>query len=143
MPKIYLWCAVVLLAAITAGCGADKAVDTTVAVNGTDTKCDVADTSLSAGTIRFEFTNSAKLTNELYVLGDKGRVIKEVENILPGGKSHLDVSLKAGTYTLACKPGQTGDGIRQRITVTGVGGTAGAAGAKADRTIAVAAKEYA
>jgi iron uptake system component EfeO len=123
-------------------CGGNKA-DTTIAVTGTDTACKVADTSLPAGNIRFNLTNKGKKTTELYVLGDKDRIIDEIENITPGVTRPLDVNLKAGTYTLACKPGQVGDGIRQTITVTGEGGDTGAAAAKADRTIDVAATEYA
>jgi iron uptake system component EfeO len=124
-----------------AACGAKKA-DTTIAVTGTDTACTVADTSLSAGNIRFNLTNKGKKTTELYVLGAKDRIIDEVENVTPGVTRALDVNLKAGTYTLACKPGQVGDGIRQKITVTGAGGKTGAAAAKADRTIDVDATEY-
>ncbi|HVV36316.1 MAG TPA: cupredoxin domain-containing protein [Acidimicrobiales bacterium] len=139
MPKIF---AIAVLTLALVGCSAKKA-DTVVAVTGTDKACTAADTTLNAGTIRFQMTNKAKLTNELYVLGDKDRVIKEVENVLPGGTADLDVDLKAGTYTLNCKPGQTGDGFRQKFTVKGAGGTTGAVGAKADRTIDVTAREFA
>ena len=136
-----MWGAVALLAAMAAACGGSKA-DTTVAVTGTDTKCAVADTEVAAGNIRFNLTNEGKKTTELYVLGDKDRVIDEVENVSPGMTRALDVNLKAGSYTLACKPGQTGDGIRQTITVTGAGGETGAESAKADRKIDVDATEY-
>ena len=139
MPKIF--CIALLTLGLVA-CGGSKA-DTTVAVAGTDSACQVGDTTLPAGNIRFNLTNKGKLTTELYVLGEKDRIIDEVENITPGVTRALDVNLKAGTYTLACKPGQTGDGIRQKITVTGAGGKTGAAAAKADRTIDVDATEYA
>jgi iron uptake system component EfeO len=124
------------------GCGGSKA-DTTIAVTGTDTKCDVAKTELPAGNIRFNLTNKGKKTTELYVLGAKDRIIDEIENITPGVTRALDVNLKAGHYTLACKPGQVGDGIRQQIMVTGAGGATGAGAAKADRSIDVDATEYA
>jgi plastocyanin len=137
-----VWGAAALVVAAAGACGGNKA-DTTIAVTGTDAKCDVADTSLSAGNIRFNLTNEGKKTTELYVLGEKDRIIDEIENISPGMTRALDVNLKAGTYTLACKPGQTGEGIRQKITVTGAGGETGAAAAKADRVIDVDATEYA
>jgi uncharacterized cupredoxin-like copper-binding protein len=146
MPKIRLGllvAAVLPLAALTAACGDDAPADATVAVTGTDTKCEVADTSLSAGKIVFEFKNEGKKATELYVLGAEDRVIDEVENVLPGQTSPLDVDLKAGEYTLACKPGQTGDGIRQEITVTGAGGETDAEAAEAEREIHVEAREYA
>jgi plastocyanin len=142
MPKVRAWGAVVLVAALAGACGGSKA-DTTIAVTGTDAKCDVAKTSLAAGNIRFNLTNKGKKTTELYVLGEKDRIIDEVENVSPGMTRALDVNLKAGSYTLACKPGQTGDGIRQEITVTGAGGETGSAAAKADRAIDVDSTEYA
>ena len=46
----------------------------------------------------------------------------EVENIGPGTSRNLEVDLSEGSYEVACKPGQTGDGIRTEITVTGGGG---------------------
>ena len=39
-------------------------------------------------------------------------------------------TLSAGTYEVACKPGQTGDGIRTTVTVTGAGD--GAASGESD-----------
>ena len=56
----------------------------------------------------------------------------EVENIGPGTSRDFTVDLGAGTYEVACKPGQTGDGIRTEITVTGTATTVAAA----DRTVA-------
>ena len=140
MTKIFCIAALTLT---LVGCGPTKKADTTVAVAGTDSACTASETALKAGSIRFDFTNKAKLTNELYVLGSKDRVIKEFENVLPGNTGRIDVSLKAGTYTLSCKPGQTGEGFRQTITVTGSGGATGATTAKADRSLDVAATEYA
>ncbi|HUS20686.1 MAG TPA: cupredoxin domain-containing protein [Aeromicrobium sp.] len=139
MPKVF---AAVLLAAVLAACGSEAA-DTTVAVTGSDSKCDVADTSLKAGKIRFNLTNEGKLTTELYVLGEKDRIIGEVENVTPGVTRPLEANLKAGKYTLVCKPGQTGEGIRQPITVTGEGGETSAESAEAERKIEVEARDYA
>jgi plastocyanin len=138
MPKIFV---AVLLGTLLAACGSESA-DTTVAVTGTDSKCDVADTTLPAGKIRFNLTNKGKTTTELYVLGAKDRIIGEVENVTPGVTRPLEANLKAGDYTLVCKPGQTGDGIRQAITVSGEGGKTSAESAEAERKIEVEAREY-
>ncbi|MFD0574464.1 cupredoxin domain-containing protein [Kitasatospora gansuensis] len=46
-------------------------------------------------------------------------MVTEVENIGPGTSRDMPVKLTPGTYEIACKPGQTGDGIRKRITVQG------------------------
>ena len=55
----------------------------------------------------------------------------------------MDVDLAAGTYEVACKPGQTGDGIRQKITVTGAsgGGDVGARGGLRPRARAVGRRQ--
>ena len=138
MPKVL---AAVLLAAVLAACGSEDA-DTTVAVTDTGKECEVADTSLKAGKIRFNLTNEGDLTTELYVLGAKDRIIGEVENVTPGVTRPLEANLKAGKYTLVCKPGQSGEGNRQAITVTGEGGETSAESAKAEREIEVEAREY-
>jgi uncharacterized cupredoxin-like copper-binding protein len=112
-----------------------------VKVTSSATECRVADTSLAAGKLTFEVVNQGKDVTELYVFGPADRVLAEVENVGPGTSRRLSANLKAGTYTLACKPGQKGDGIRQSITVSGRGGGAGASSAH-DREIDVQAKEY-
>jgi uncharacterized cupredoxin-like copper-binding protein len=75
-------------------------------------------------------TNDGSKVTEVYVYAKSGdaftRVVSEVENIGPGTSRDLDVDLSAGTYEVACKPGQKGDGIRQKITVTGTGGSSDA-----------------
>ena len=100
-----------------AACAKAK-VDATVAVTGTDTACTPAAASVAAGRIEFTFTNSAAKTNELYVKrGDK--ILGEKEDVPPGASRSVAVTLKAGDYTLLCKPGQTGDGVSSPFTVTG------------------------
>jgi len=68
------------------------------------------------------------LVTEVYVYGEQDgaytRVISEVENIGPGTSRDMEVDLAGGTYEVACKPGQTGDGIRTQITVSGGDATA-------------------
>jgi uncharacterized cupredoxin-like copper-binding protein len=103
-----------------------------VAIAADEDRCDVARTDLDAGPVTFAVTNQGSSTTEVYVYGENDeeytRVIGEVENIGPGTSRNLDVDLAAGSYEVACKPGQTGDGIRTPITVTG-----GAGGETAER----------
>jgi iron uptake system component EfeO len=100
--------------------GADGA---TVAVEASDDACKVSDTELDAGPVTFEVTNKGSKVTEVYVYGEQGgeftKIISEVENIGPGTSRNLSVDLDGGTYEVACKPGQTGDGIRTKVTVTG------------------------
>lgn len=108
--------------------------DTAVTVAASDDTCELDRTDLQAGDVTFAVTNKGSSVTEVYVYGeDDGeftRVVSEVENIGPGTSQDLRATLAAGTYEVACKPGQTGDGIRTTVTVTGKG--AGAASSESD-----------
>jgi iron uptake system component EfeO len=115
---------VVALAALTtAACastdeGGSEASDT-IAVSSTDDACDVGATELPAGTHRFEVANAGSKVTEFYVYGEGDRVMAEVENVAPGLSRELLTELPAGEYEAVCKPGMVGNGIRQKLTVTG------------------------
>jgi len=81
--------------------------------------CDVAKTELEAGTHTFDVKNTGSSVTEFYVYAEGDRIMAEVENIGPGLSRKLIVELPAGKYEGACKPGMTGKGIRQAITITG------------------------
>ncbi|MFI6759035.1 iron uptake system protein EfeO [Micromonospora sp. NPDC050417] len=107
-----------------AGCGAkdDGGKDTAggaVAVKATDTACEVGSTTVGAGTVVFNVTNSGAKVTEFYVYAAGDRVMGEVENVVPGISRELRVELPAGTYETACKPGMIGKGIRGALTVSG------------------------
>jgi uncharacterized cupredoxin-like copper-binding protein len=140
-PRALALTALVLISGVLTSCSSSGG--DAVAVTSTATECGVADTSLGAGKLTFEVANKGKDVTELYMLGAKDRVLAEVENVGPGTSRRMQVNLKAGTYTLACKPGQKGDGIRQKITVSGGGGQEGASGRSThDREVEVQATEY-
>ncbi len=109
--------------ALAAGCSTEAA-DTTVAVTGRDDACELAETTLPAGNISFEFTNRADDVNELYVLRENDEIAAEVENVTTGTTRTLTADLVAGEYKVRCKPGQTGEGFTTEFQVTGEGGTA-------------------
>lgn len=91
-------------------------------VTSTDTTCDVSTNTAKAGSTTFAVTNSGSQTTEVYVYGKEGetfsKVIAEVEHVGPGTARDFTADLTAGTYEIACKPGETGDGIRSTLTVT-------------------------
>jgi iron uptake system component EfeO len=125
-PKILALVAVGALSGALAACsGGDK--DTPagggatgpIAVKANDTTCDVAKNTLNAGPHVFAITNSGAKVTEFYVYAAGDRVMGEVENITPGVARELRVELPAGTYQTACKPGLTGSGIRNALTVSG------------------------
>ena len=109
----------------------------TIAVTSTDDACDVGATELAAGTHHFEVTNKGSDVTEFYVYGDGEKVVAEVENIAPGLSRDLLAELPAGRYEAVCRPGMTGDGIRQTLTVTGK-----SAGLAEDASLARAGADY-
>ena len=107
---------------LTAGCAADAEAENAVkvAVTATDDRCELDRADLPGGSTTFVVTNRGCKVTEIYVYGQDGdaftKVISEVENIGPGTSRDLTVTLGGGTYEVACKPGQQGDGIRTKIT---------------------------
>ena len=105
-----------------AACSSSADSKDAIAVKSTDSKCVVAKTDLAAGPVTFRVTNGGSDVTEVYVYTQSDEIEGEVENIGPGTSRNLNVNLAAGSYEVACKPGQKGDGIRTPITVSGAGG---------------------
>lgn len=89
-----------------------------VAVTATDTECRVATTSLTPGTHAFEVDNTGSQVTEVYVFAPGDKIVSEKEDIGPGTTARFSAKLAAGSYQVACKPGQKGNGIRQTLTVS-------------------------
>ena len=135
-----------LLIGATAACGGgSSASDDPTLITASATSCGVAATSLPAGKHVFSVKNAGSQATEVYLYG-KGaggaydKVLGEVENVGPGISRKLTATLTGADVEIACKPGQQGDGIRTRITVTG--GTANTAAAY-DRAVVVTATDFA
>lgn len=93
-----------------------------IAVTSSDDSCEVAVTEAPSGVLQFTVTNTGSQVTEFYVLAEDGlRILSEVENIGPGLSRDLVVQVGPGSYTLACKPGMVGDGIRTAFAVTDSG----------------------
>ena len=119
-----------------------------VDVTAGDTTCEVAKTSFDPGKITFDVKNDGKDVTEVYVYakgsdGDFDKVVGEVENIAPGTSRDFPVTVSSGDYEVACKPGQTGNGIRTKITVSGTASAGDSDDAKYDREVEFSAKEFA
>ncbi|WP_406096649.1 iron uptake system protein EfeO [Kitasatospora purpeofusca] len=113
--------------AALAGCSQkkdDKAAADAVKVNATDTACEVSRTTFPAGHVSIDIANKGSKVTEVYVYAAGDKIVTERENIGPGTRATITAEIKAGTYEVACKPGMVGDGIRQKITVTGDGSAA-------------------
>jgi iron uptake system component EfeO len=100
--------------------GASAAAGGPITVRAADTTCDASAAEAPAGTITFNVTNGGNKVTEFYLYGAGDRIMGEVENIGPGLTRQLIVEVPdGGTYTISCKPGMVGDGIRAPFTVTG------------------------
>lgn len=115
---------VALMALVALGACSKDEGGTVVELTASDRACVADTTELAAGKTTFRIRNTGDQVTEVYIYASDERVVTERENIGPGTSADLIADLAAGTYELACKPGQTGDGIREEITVTGAGGTA-------------------
>ncbi|KJY42558.1 peptidase M75 [Streptomyces sp. NRRL B-1568] len=117
--------AIAAAAALTAvsGCAqkSDSKGSDAVQVKASDDKCEVSKTSFPAGHVKIAVENKGSKVTEVYVYAADDRIITERENIGPGTKAEITATIKSGSYEIACKPGMKGDGIRQKITVTGGG----------------------
>ncbi|SCF80106.1 iron uptake system protein EfeO [Streptomyces sp. Ncost-T10-10d] len=111
------------VAALTAvtGCAekSDGKGDGAVQVVAKDDSCEVSKKKLPAGHIELAVQNKGSKVTEVYVLFPDDRIAAERENIGPGTKANITAEVKAGSYNVVCKPGMKGNGIRQKIEVTG------------------------
>ncbi len=112
--------AVVISPVLLAGCTEKGSSEGAIAVTSTADACDLATTEATTGNVDFAITNSGDKVTEFYVYGNNNRVLGEVENIGPGLSGNLTVEIvEPGTYTVACKPGMVGTGIRTELNVGG------------------------
>ncbi|MFF1419706.1 iron uptake system protein EfeO [Streptomyces sp. NPDC058280] len=115
---------VTAVAALTAVTGCAEKSDATagdgaVQVIAKDDSCEVSKKEFPAGHVELAVENKGSKVTEVYVLFPDDRIVTERENIGPGTKAKVTAEVKAGSYEIACKPGMKGEGIRQKVTVTG------------------------
>ncbi|GHG16213.1 iron uptake system protein EfeO [Streptomyces filamentosus] len=126
-----------VLAAVT-GCTAKsdaKADADGITVTAKDDSCELSKKEFPAGHVTLNVENRGSKVTEVYVLYPDDRIVTERENIGPGTKATLTAEIKAGSYAIVCKPGMTGSGIRQAVTLTG-GASAPKRSAEMDAAVA-------
>jgi iron uptake system component EfeO len=118
--------AVAVAASALTGCSqkADADAAGTVKVTATDSTCKVSRTTFPAGQVHLAVKNQGSKVTEVYIYAPGDRIVTERENIGPGTSADISAEVRAGDYQIACKPGMKGDGIRQKISVTGKGAPA-------------------
>jgi iron uptake system component EfeO len=93
-----------------------------IQVTSTSDACKVSTATAVSGNLTFTVKNDGDQVTEFYLLAEDGlRILGEVENIGPGLTRNLVLTVPAGKYTTACKPGMEGDGIRASFDVAGSG----------------------
>ncbi len=89
-----------MLALMTAAYASAVSADP-IAVTVTDAGCDPMALNVPAGAVQFEVTNASTRALEWEILKDV-MIVAERENILPGFKQTLNVTLDAGDYAMTC-----------------------------------------
>ncbi len=145
LPRLgLLGLALLLASGCAAGAGgvaspAAATAEAEVPVAITDSGCEPAALSATAGPITFVVTNQSSDTVEFEILaGD--RLVAEVENLVPGFVKRLRVRLDGGSYTALC-----GSRTGPRATLTVAGGPAPAPLPRAgvgQAALAAASAEY-
>ncbi|MFJ5552276.1 iron uptake system protein EfeO [Streptomyces sp. NPDC093225] len=127
-------------AALTAVTGCAEKSDAkggdAVAIKATDSACEVSAKEFPAGKVVFDVENKGSKVTEVYVLFPDDRIVTERENIGPGTKATITAEIKAGDYTVACKPGMKGDGIRTAVKATGKGAASAKRSPELDKAVA-------
>lgn len=99
-------------------CSSDSgSTGATIAITSTATACDVSNTQLPAGKHTFTVDNKGSDVTEVYVYAAGNKIVTEKEHIGPGTQAKFTADLAPGEYEIACKPGEKGNGIRQKITI--------------------------
>lgn len=89
-----------------------------VALVATEFKWTPKDVTAAAGEITFNVVNKGTVEHNFVVEDAKGKVLKEVDAILPGKTMQVKVTLKAGKYTIVCTvPGHREAGMVGTLTV--------------------------
>jgi len=89
-----------------------------VAITATEFKWTPKDVSAAAGEITFNVVNKGTVEHNFVVEDPKGKVLKEVDAILPGKTMTVKVTLKAGKYAIVCTvPGHREAGMVATLTV--------------------------
>src|SRR5215472_5427997 len=74
----------------------------TVTFTETEFKIDTASTNLKAGSYTFDVENKGQFPHDLHIATPDGSEIGATSVIQPGASANLQVTLKAGTYQIAC-----------------------------------------
>lgn len=86
----------------SSGSGSSSGAATTVNFTETEFKIDTASTTLKAGSYTFDVQNKGTFPHDLHIATPDGSEIGATAVIQPGASATMNVTLKAGTYTIWC-----------------------------------------
>jgi plastocyanin len=91
----------------------------TVTFTETEFKIDTASTSLKAGDYTFQVENKGQFPHDLHIATPDGSEVAKTDVINAGGSATVQVTLKAGTYTIWCAvDSHKARGMQGTLTVT-------------------------
>jgi uncharacterized cupredoxin-like copper-binding protein len=91
----------------------------TVTFTETEFKITTASTNLTAGSYTFDVQNKGSFTHDLHIATPDGSEIGATSIIQPGASATLQVTLKAGTYTIWCAvDSHRAEGMQGTLTVS-------------------------
>ncbi|MDQ7848922.1 MAG: cupredoxin domain-containing protein [Armatimonadota bacterium] len=89
-----------------------------VALVATEFKWTPKDVTAATGEITFNVVNKGTVEHNFVIEDAKGKVLKEVDAILPGKSVQVRVTLKAGKYVIVCTvPGHREAGMVGTLSV--------------------------
>lgn len=83
----------------------DTSDATHIAVKISDEGCDPASIDAKAGKIAFDVTNTGSSSVIEFYVKKGGKLVGEVENVVPGTPKTLTLTLKPGAFTIQCPNG--------------------------------------
>jgi iron uptake system component EfeO len=89
------------------GCADEDIAPTPIAVNSSDSACDVMPTQAPAGPVVFSVQNGASRTMDFALLGNGAEIVGKLENLEPGASRDLVVDIQQGTYVTSCSAADT------------------------------------
>jgi len=91
----------------------------TVTFTETEFKIDTASTSLKAGDYTFKVDNAGKFPHDLHIATSDGSEVAKTDILNPGASGTVQVTLKAGTYSIWCAvDAHKSQGMQGTLTVT-------------------------
>jgi iron uptake system component EfeO len=115
MRRAALLIAVMAGSIVAGACGSDSSGSgsesdaNTIAITLSDKGCEPKSISTPAGKTKFKVTNEGTSAVTEFEVKDGGKIIGEVENVIPGAEREFQLTLKEGTYVTECPGGSDFD----------------------------------